>query len=254
MHGRLDLPDYQLIFPEYQDMPVVSISNDQRRPLSARWVATVNHGLPSRLHTFSAASTRGYLAFLGRISPEKRPDRAIEIATRAGLPLKIAAKVDEADQIYFEQIIRPLLANPLVEFIGEIGEDQKQEFLAGAVALLFPVDWPEPFGLVMIEAMACGTAVIAWRQGSVPEVIDHGRTGFIVDSIDEALAAVEQIGSLDRHAVRRYFEKRFTAERMARDYVRIYESLTRVEPAVLNGVRRWPSQRPAMSGGAILSP
>jgi glycosyltransferase involved in cell wall biosynthesis len=254
MHGRLDLPEYQVIFAEFSDMPLVSISNDQRRPLAARWAATVRHGLPARLYDFSPAGADGYLAFLGRISPEKRPDRAIAIAMRTGLELKIAAKMDRFDQAYFDETIRPLLAHPGIEFIGEIGEQQKQAFLGGARALLFPIDWPEPFGLVMIEAMACGTPVIAWRQGSVPEIVDHGVTGFVVDDIDEAVAAVERIGTLDRLAVRRRFEQRFTAERMARDYVRIYESLAAPSrapvPRAVNGYGGL--RRPALEGRLAL--
>jgi glycosyltransferase involved in cell wall biosynthesis len=228
MHGRMDLPDYPPLFNEFRDMPVVSISNHQRRALQANWEATVYHGLPLNLLAFSLSRPAGYLAFLGRICPEKRPDRAIEIAKRAGLPLKIAAKVDSVDRAYFENRIRPLLDHPLVEFVGEINEHQKQNFLANAQALLFPIDWPEPFGLAMIEAMACGTPVVAWREGSVPEVVDEGVTGFIVDSIDAAVAAVRRLPSLNRVNVRRCFEKRFSAERMAHDYLALYETL--VEP------------------------
>jgi glycosyltransferase involved in cell wall biosynthesis len=234
MHGRLDLPDLQPLFSAFSDMPLVSISDDQRRPLEARWVATIHHGLPASLYRFSRPGPGTYLAFLGRLCPEKRPDRAIEIAKRAGLELKIAAKVDRADETYFDEVIRPLLADPHVDFIGEINDRQKQAFLAGARALLFPVDWPEPFGLVMIEAIACGTPVIAWRMGSVPEVIDDGVTGFIVDSMDKAIAAVEGSSALDRRVIRRVFEKRFTVERMARDYVRVYKSLTMAEPALVS--------------------
>lgn len=230
MHGRLDLPHYPTLFSEFDDMPLVSISENQRGFLFARWVATVHHGLPETLYAFNDSGDGGYLAFLGRICPEKRLDRAVEIAKRAGLELKIAAKVDLVDQAYFEDEIRPLLDEPRIEFVGEIGEHKKQRFLGGAKAVLFPIDWPEPFGLVMIEAMACGTPVIAWRCGSVPEVIDDGVTGFIVDSIDEALTAVDRSGSLDRLAVRSRFEERFTVERMARDYLRVYETLARPVP------------------------
>ncbi|MFQ6018028.1 MAG: glycosyltransferase family 4 protein [Kiloniellaceae bacterium] len=233
-HGRLDLPDLGPLFSEFRQMPLVSISDGQRLALPARWVATVYHGLPTDLYGFSTAGESGDLAFLGRICPEKRPDRAIEIAKRAGIDLKIAAKVDNVDQAYFDEVIRPLLNDPRVEFIGEIGEDQKQGFLGGARAVLFPIDWPEPFGLVMIEAMACGTPVIAWRRGAVPEVIDHGLSGYIVDSVDQAVAAVERLGSLDRRAVRRRFEMRFAVERMARDYTRLYESLAKPEPRTLH--------------------
>jgi glycosyltransferase involved in cell wall biosynthesis len=234
MHGRLDMPDYPPLFAEFDDMPLVSISNEQRLPLEANWVATVHHGLPPELYGFSPYALGGYLAFLGRICPEKRPDRAIEIAKRVNVPLKIAAKVDKADQDYFDQVVRPLLNDPRIEFIGEIGEAEKQAFLAGARALLFPVDWPEPFGLVLIEAMACGTPIVAWRHGSVPEVVDHGTTGFIVDNMDEAIAAVRQIDRLDRKDIRRRFEARFSVERMAREYLQVYESLVEREKLVVD--------------------
>jgi glycosyltransferase involved in cell wall biosynthesis len=234
MHGRLDLPDLPPLFAEFRGMPLVSISDSQRAPLPAHWVATVQHGLPPELCRFSPQGAGGYLAFLGRICPEKRPDRAIEIARRAGVPLKIAAKVDRVDQAYFETVIRPLLAAPQVEFIGEIGEERKQAFLGQARALLFPIDWPEPFGLAQIEAMACGTPVIAWRRGAAPEVVEHGLTGFLVDGIDAAVAAVERVGSLTRRAVRRRFEQRFTAERMARDYLAVYDRLVRPRPLTLH--------------------
>jgi glycosyltransferase involved in cell wall biosynthesis len=233
MHGRLDLPDLYPLFAEFQGLPLVSISDQQRRPLPADWVATVQHGVPD-LYAFSPAAADGYLAFLGRICPEKRPDRAIEIARRSGVALKIAAKVDRVDEAYFQNEIRPLLAGPGVEFIGEIGEDEKAEFLGRARALLFPIDWPEPFGLVLIEAMACGTPVVAWRRGAVPEVVDEGLTGFIVDDVDAAVAAVLRVGSLPRAAVRRRFEERFTALRMARDYLAVYERLVRPRPLELH--------------------
>ncbi len=241
-HGRLDLPDHQPLFAEFSEMALVSVSDDQRRPLAAaRWIATVPHGLPADLYSFSPDGRDGYLAFLGRICPEKRPDRAIETARRAGVELKIAAKVDRVDQSYFEEVIRPLLRDPGIEYVGEINERQKQAFLAKAKALLFPIDWPEPFGLVQIEAMACGTPVIAWRSGSVSEVVQHGVTGFIVDGIGEAVAAVERVGSLSRKAVRAGFEERFSIERVARDYLRVYESLA-AEPIVLaeGGARPGP--------------
>jgi glycosyltransferase involved in cell wall biosynthesis len=207
-------------------MPLVSISDNQRGPMppSLNWMATIDHGLPANLYRFNQKGG-SYLAFLGRIAPEKRPDRAIEIAKRVGIPLKIAAKVDNADQEYFEHVIEPLLDDPLVEFIGEIGDHEKNEFLGNALALLFPIDWPEPFGLVMIEAMATGTPVIAWRKGSVPKVIDEGVTGFVVDSIEGAVRAVEQIGGLDRSAVRRQFEARFTSFQMASKYLAVYKEL-----------------------------
>jgi len=226
LHGRLDLPDLAPFYAAFCDLPLVSISNNQRGYLgSAHWVGTVYHGLPRDLLPFRS-NADGYLAFLGRISPEKRPDLAIEIAARSGMPLKIAAKVDRADQAYWETKIRPMVAdNPDVEFIGEIGERDKADFLGGAAALLFPIDWPEPFGLVMIEAMACGTPVIAYRRGSVPEVVEENVSGFVVDTIEEAVAAVRRIRDLDRVNVRAEFERRFTAERMAHDYVGIYRQL-----------------------------
>ena len=226
MHGRLDMPDCQTLFTEFSDTPLVSISNQQREPLPfANWVGTVHHGLPISVCRFEPNPRGDYLAFLGRISPEKRPDRAIEIAARAGVPLKIAAKVDAADERYFRTHIEPLLSQRHVEFVGEISEAQKPEFLGNARALLFPIDWPEPFGLVLIEAMSCGTPCIAWRGGSVPEVVDHGVTGWIVDSIAGAVDAVKRVSLLDRQLVRRRFERRFSVERMARDYLRIYREL-----------------------------
>ncbi len=225
LHGRLDLPDLVPLYREYSEMPVVSISDDQRKPLPwLNWVSTVHHGLPPDLHT-CAERPGDYLMFLGRISQEKRPDLAIEIAGRAGLPLKIAAKVDKADREYFDQVVRPLLSQPHVEFLGEVDERDKGKLLGEAYALLFPIDWPEPFGMVMIEAMACGTPVIAFRRGSVPEVMADRRTGFVCDSVDEAVAAVGRLSEIPRQEVRRAFEERFTVERMARDYVAIYERL-----------------------------
>ncbi|MGH6914903.1 MAG: glycosyltransferase family 4 protein, partial [Geminicoccales bacterium] len=224
MHGRLDLPDFMPLFAAFPEMPLVSISDHQRRPLPhLRWLRTIHHGLPEDLYPFAAASKGEYLAFLGRICPEKRPDRAIEIARRAGMPLRIAAKVDRVDETYFAEVVQPLLRDPLIEFIGEIGEAEKAAFLSGARAVLFPIDWPEPFGLVMIEAMACGTPVIAYRCGSVPEVVEDGVTGYIVDSIEGAVAAVDRLGALDRALIRRRFEDRFSAERMARDYLAVYQ-------------------------------
>ena len=225
MHGRLDVPDVQPLYRMFGDMPLVSISNAQRKPLPvANWIGTVYHGLPEDLA--QARFEQGkYLAFVGRISPEKRVDRAIEIAKRAGMPLKIAAKVDPVDEEYFETKIRGLLDDPLVEYIGEIGESEKSKFMSDAYALLFPIDWPEPFGLVMIEAMACGTPVIGWRMGSVPEIIDETETGFIVESIEQAARAVERVASLDRRACRKAFEERFSAQRMAADYVALYQKL-----------------------------
>jgi glycosyltransferase involved in cell wall biosynthesis len=228
LHGRLDLRDLQPFYRRFPEFPVVSISNQQRWPMPpVNWAGTVYHGLPLDLLHFNPSPRGDYLAFLGRISPEKRPDRAIAIARRANMRLRIAAKVDDADRKYFEQQIRPLLDDPLVEFIGEIDEHRKSEFLGNASALLFPVDWPEPFGLVMIEAMACGTPVIAYPQGSVPEVIDPGVTGFIARSIEEAAALVREARALNRAAIRRRFEQRFSAARMARDYVTLYRRLAR---------------------------
>ena len=242
LHGRLDIPQFAPLYKEFSDIPVVSISNAQRDPLpDARWIATVHHGLPSDLLPFHP-EPEGYLAFIGRISPEKRVDRAIAIATACGLPLKIAAKVDPADRDYFERDIRHLFENPLVEFIGEIGEAQKAAFLGGAVALLFPIDWPEPFGLVMIEALSCGTPVVAFRGGSVTEVIDEGVTGFIVDSMAEAIEATRRVHLLSRQQCRRTFERRFNVTRMAADYVTVYEELITTD-TVLRALRR-SSERP----------
>ena len=225
LHGRLDLPELSLIYRAFSDVPVVSISDSQRLPLiEPRYVATIHHGIPEHLLELDSGAG-GYLAFLGRISPEKAPDRAIRIAARAGLPLKIAAKVDAVDRVYFADQIEPLLAQPHVEYIGEIGEHEKSEFLGNALALLFPINWREPFGLAMIEAMACGTPVIAWRNGSVCEVIDEGVSGFIVDSEEAAAAAARQAHLLHRACVRQAFERRFTARRMAEDYVGVYHQL-----------------------------
>jgi glycosyltransferase involved in cell wall biosynthesis len=225
LHGRLDMPDLAPLYRAFDEVPVVSISNAQRAPLPwLNWQATVHHGLPLGFQR-RREEPGSYFAFLGRISREKRVDRAIEIACRAGVPLKIAAKIDRADREYYERDIAHLLDHPLVEYVGEIGEDQKEDFLGGAAAVLFPVDWPEPFGLVMIEAMACGTPVIAWRCGSVPEVIDEGVTGFVVDSIEDAVPAARRALELSRVACRRRFEERFSVQRMARDYVSVYEQL-----------------------------
>jgi glycosyltransferase involved in cell wall biosynthesis len=225
LHGRLDIADVQDLYSEFTDMPVVSISDDQRAPLpQAQWAATIYHGLPPE--EFRPSYEPGsYLAFLGRISPEKRADRAVEVAWRVGMPLRIGAKVDTADQEYFEENVEPLLGHDHVEWVGEVSGEAKEDLLRNAAALLFPIDWAEPFGLVMIEAMACGTPVIAYRSGSVPEVIDEGKTGFIVESIDASADAVQRLGELDRRIVRRTFEERFTAERMTRDYVQVYERL-----------------------------
>jgi glycosyltransferase involved in cell wall biosynthesis len=223
LHGRLDIPDLDPLIREFGEIPLVSISDAQRAPLAwANWQATVYHGLPLDSYPFHPGPG-SYLAFLGRLSPEKRCDRAIEIARRVGLPLRIAAKVDPADRAYFEERIKPLLSAPGVEYLGEIGEREKGEFLGQAIALLFPIDWPEPFGLVMIEAMACGTPVVAFRHGSVPEVIAPGVTGFIVDDLDEAVRATVAAAGLDRRRCRQCFEQRFTDTRMAQDYLAIYD-------------------------------
>ena len=227
LHGRLDLLHLPAILREFAMMPLVSISNAQRAPVPwANWQATVYHGLPSNLYT-SGCGDGGYLAFIGRICPEKQPDWAIEIARRAGMPLRIAAKVDKADRTYYKTRIKPLLKDPLVEFIGEIGDGDKAAFLGDAAALLFPVDWPEPFGLALIEAMANGTPVIALRRGSVTEIVEDGITGLIVDSIDDAVDAVPRARALDRVAIRRRFEERYSAGRMARDYLELYDALLR---------------------------
>lgn len=233
LHGRLDIPDLYPLFREFDDMHLVSISNAQRAPMPwASWLQTVHHGLPADLYTPNA-EPGDYLAFLGRISPEKRVDRAIEIAKGVGRPLRIAAKVDAADREYFDSEIRPLLDDPIVEFIGEIGDSEKGEFLRNAYALLFPIDWPEPFGLVMIEAMACGTPVIAFRGGSVGEVIENGITGFIVDNIEEAICATGRLHLIDRRLCRRTFERRFSARRMCKDYLRAYErAIDCTKPAI----------------------
>jgi glycosyltransferase involved in cell wall biosynthesis len=229
LHGRQDLPDFWPAYSAFPEMKLVSISDHQRGPIAnANFIATVHHGLPPNLIPYSE-SEGSYLAFLGRVSPEKRPDRAIEIAKRSGVPLKIAAKVDTFDEVYFRQCIEPLLDHPLIEFVGEIGDREKAAFLGNALALLFPVDWPEPFGLAMIESMAAGTPVIGWHCGSVPEVIETGINGIIVDSIDEAVAAIETVRTLPRSLVRARFEARFTADRMARDYLRVYAGLRAAE-------------------------
>ncbi|HEX6265723.1 MAG TPA: glycosyltransferase family 4 protein [Burkholderiales bacterium] len=227
LHGRLDLPDLQPLFREFSDMPVVSISASQRRPLpAAHWVGTVHHGLSAEVCPFNPAPRGSYFAFLGRVSPEKGLERAIAIARAAGARLRIAAKVDAVDQKHFRERIAPLLGGQ-VEYLGELGEGEKPAFLGNATALLFPVDWPEPFGLAMIEAMACGTPVLAWRNGAVPEIVEHGVSGFVVDSIDQAVALVPRISQLDRARVRARYEARFTASRMARDYLAAYRALGR---------------------------
>lgn len=231
LHGRLDLPDLPAVFRAFPRMPLASIARHQRDPVPfAHWVGNVYHGLPAGLLPYQPAPTWDYLAFLGRICPEKRVDRAIAIAKRLGMKLRIAAKIDKTDRGYFEHTIAPMLDDPRVEFLGEIGDHEKADFLGNAYALLFPIDWPEPFGLVMIEAMACGTPVIAYRRGSVPEIVEPGVTGFIVHDEEEAAAACRRASMLDRAKVRRRFEERFTAQRMARDYLRLYQSRRTAAP------------------------
>lgn len=238
MHGRLDIPDLQDLFKEYSDMPLVSISDSQRQPLPfCNFQRTIYHGIPLDLLKFNKEKGK-YLAFIGRVSPEKRLDRAIAIATRANMPLKVAAKVDKQDLDYYIKQIKPLLNHPLVEFIGEINDEVKNDFLGHATALLFPIDWPEPFGLVMIEAMACGTPVIAFNRGSVPEIIDPGKTGFIVNDIDQAVESLNFIDSIDRSLCRQTFEHRFSDHRMAGDYLNLYEQLIKqkrmtIKPLIL---------------------
>jgi glycosyltransferase involved in cell wall biosynthesis len=226
LHGRQDLHDLKPLYFGFSDMPLISISNAQRRPVpKANFLATVQHGIPAHLHKPTYRSQGGYLAFLGRISPEKRPDRAIRIARECGIPLKIAAKVDKVDEAYFRKEIEPLLDQPGIEFIGEINAREKTQFLGDALALLFPIDWPEPFGLSMIEAMACGTPVLAFHCGAVDEIIDPGVTGIIVETMEEAVKRLPETIALDRRAVRRRFDERFTAMRMAKDYVQAYRTL-----------------------------
>ncbi len=240
LHGRQDIPDLKMLYNAFPDMPLVSISDAQRRPVpSANFAATVYHGLPNDLHRANLSNTENYVAFLGRISPEKGPDRAIRIARAAGIPLKIAAKVDKADEDYFREVVKPMLDQPGVEYIGEINERNKTAFLGNARALLFPIDWPEPFGLVMIEAMACGTPTLAFRHGSVPEVIEDGLSGYIVDSEEEAVTVLPQTILLDRRRVRRRFEERFSASRMAANYVAVYEKL--LQRSIGDGVTGRPS-------------
>jgi glycosyltransferase involved in cell wall biosynthesis len=228
LHGRQDLADHMPFYRRFQDMPLISISDAQRAPLPrANFVGTVYHGLPLDLQKSRWTPAGSYLAFLGRISPEKRPDRAIAIARAAGLPLKIAAKVDKVDETYFQKVIVPLLDGTKIEFVGEINESAKTEFLGRAAGLIFPIDWPEPFGLVMIEAMACGTPVLAFRCGSVPEIVEDMLTGCIVSSVEEAVQAIPDLLALDRKTIRARFEVRFSSRRMASDYVEIYQTIFR---------------------------
>jgi glycosyltransferase involved in cell wall biosynthesis len=232
LHGRLDLPELAPLYREFSEMPLAAISNSQRSFLpKANWAGTVHHGLSPEVCPLNPSPPRGagrYFAFLGRISPDKGVERAIEIARRTGVRLRIAAKVDAgADERYYRERIAPQLRGPLIEFVGEVDESAKPAFLGNATALLFPIDWPEPFGLVMIEAMSCGTPVIAWRNGAVPEIVDDGVTGFVVDSIEQAVNAAQGLGRIDRRRVRERFEQRFSAARMARDYLALYRTLGR---------------------------
>ena len=246
LHGRLDLPFLNPIFRHFQGMPLVSISMHQRQPMPyANWVGNVQHGLPSDLLPYQEAPSWDYLAFLGRICPEKRVDRAIRIAKRAGMKLKIAAKIDKVDREYFKTTIEPMLDDPLIEFVGEVSDAEKRDFLGNAYAMLFPIDWPEPFGLVMIKSMACGVPVIAWRKGSVSEVIEHGLTGMIVDSEDEAVRAVKRASMLNRLRIRQRFEERFTAERMANDYLALYEQAADRDPRAVTCRERLADTRRA---------
>jgi glycosyltransferase involved in cell wall biosynthesis len=233
LHGRLDLKDLPGLYSRWHGFGLVSISNTQRLPLpGAHWLGTVAHGLPPARYPFTAHPAGRHLAFLGRMCPEKRPNVAVDLALRARVPLQVAAKVDAADTVFFERIMRPMLADPLIEFVGEIDDARKADFLGNAQALLFPIDWPEPFGLVMIEAMACGTPVIAWNCGAVPEIIDDGVTGFVVSSEQEALAAIARVAQLDRRRIRAAFERRFAASTMARAYVDVYTQLLNAVPLV----------------------
>ena len=239
LHGRLDLPELVPVFRDFSDLPLVSISDSQRRPLPwCNWLGTVYHGLPSNLYTGHPEPGQ-YLAFLGRISPEKCPDQAIELAKRVGMPLRVAAKVDPADRAYFERVVEPLLDHPLVEFVGEVTDAQKNDFIGNAHALVCPYDWPEPFGLVLIEAMACGTPVLAYRRGSIPEVIEHGVTGLVSENLDEMTAQVEAIPLIDRRQCRQVFDDRFTVEQMVRNYVQLYHHIVN-EPSAFPGHKRRP--------------
>lgn len=236
LHGRLDIPDLQPVFNKFRNQAVVSISDSQRKPLpQANWIGTVYHGLPPDLHALHAEEGK-YLVFMGRISPEKGVDSAIEIAIASGRPLKIAAKVDKADGEYYETHIKHLMDHPLITYVGEINEQEKTDLLGNALALLFPINWPEPFGIVMIEALSCGTPVIAFKNGSVPEIIDEGITGFIVDTVPEAINAVKKISVLSRPVIRKIFEQKFTSQRMAEDYLKLYESLIRTNTHQLHPI------------------
>ncbi|MBK8378186.1 MAG: glycosyltransferase family 4 protein [Nitrospira sp.] len=225
LHGRLDLPELVPVFRDFAELPLVSISDSQRRPLPwCNWQNTVYHGLPHDLYKCHPEPGK-YLAFLGRVSPEKCPDQAIELAKRVGIPMKMAAKVDPADRAYFERVVEPLLDHPLIEFVGEITDAEKSDFIGNAIGLICPYDWPEPFGLVLIESLACGTPVLAYRRGSIPEIIGHGVTGFISENLDEMVSQVDKLGTIDRNRCRQMFDERFTAQRMTTDYVKIYQQL-----------------------------
>jgi glycosyltransferase involved in cell wall biosynthesis len=248
LQGRLDLPEHQPVFTTFSSIPVISISNAQRRPVpQANFIATVHHGLPENLLT-PRQVTPGYLAVLGRIAPEKGVDRAIKIAIRCGMPLKIAAKIDRTDQEYYDEIIRPLMDHPLVEYIGEIGDHEKSDFLGGAVGLLLPIDWPEPFGLVMIESFAAGTPVITTHHGSAPEIVDEGMTGFLRDGVAELADALGRAGELDRAACRRTAETRFSTERMVNDHVELYADLLERDRAA-RGAAHYPRTGSTRSAG-----
>jgi glycosyltransferase involved in cell wall biosynthesis len=255
LHSRIHAADDAAAFSAFPDVPLVSISNNQRRPIpDANWRATVHHGLPDGLFTFRA-DPGDYLAFLGRIAPEKGLDAAVAIAERAGVPLKVAGKISPEDQAYFDRVIDPLFrASPGVEYIGEVGGAEKDEFLGRARALVFPIDWEEPFGLVMIEAMACGTPVVAYRRGSVPEVLSDGVSGYVVNGMDNAVDAIGRIGRLDRRACRAEFDRRFRAERMARDYLAVYRHLLAEPEAPTTMVAQSNGRNPALAGSALLGP
>jgi Glycosyl transferases group 1 len=257
LHGRLDLPEHQPVFTTFSSAPVISISDAQRRPIpQAGWVRTIHHGLPQQLLT-PLPVKRQYFAFLGRIATEKGVDRAISIARQCGVPLRIAAKVDKEDREYFDEVIRPLLDGPGTEYVGEITDSEKSEFLSGAIALLAPIDWPEPFGLVMIEAMACGTPVIAFNRGSVPEVVDDGLTGFIVEDEKSAIGAFDRLWQLSHQNIRRQFEKRFTARRMAQEYLAVYRSLADRDDVIFGwssiGRRRYSRRKRASRAPVVRS-
>lgn len=248
MHGRLDLPELVPLFKHFAEMPLVSISESQRTPLPwLNWTDTVYHGLPPRLYSYGPGNG-GYFLFVGRISPEKRVDRAIEIAQECGMPLVIAAKIDEADEAYFTEVIRPMLKDPMVKYVGEVGEQEKRKLLQDARALLFPIDWPEPFGIVMIEAFACGTPVVAYRRGSTPEVMEHGVTGFLVANQQEAIEAARNIGAIDRKRCRESFDRRFTVGRMTARYLQAYEHAIGRQ-----GVRRGMKASGAGSAAALVA-